>query len=195
MTTCKICGLSHQCVCELIPSLESQAHIALLTHENELTRDTNTGRWAVKMLSHCQTHIWQRKLPPSALISQIESGDYTPLLLFPAEESQQLSGEKIAVMAKPPLFIVLDATWQEARKMLNKSPWLQALSKVCLNTERPSSYQLRRNQAQGNLCTLEVVAELLALCGDNHDAQQITPFLEHYTKVFKADKSGHAYCG
>lgn len=192
MARCANCGLAHQCICDQIPKLESQAHIALLTHENELSRDTNTGQWARKMLSHCQVHIWHRKSPPETFIEQLKSGHFEPVLLYPSSDSHLLSNETVESMNKPPLFIVLDATWQEAKKMLNRSDWLKTIPKVHLDIEGASRYQLRRNQSQGHLCTLEVVAELLELNGDAKDGQKIAPFLDHYTQVFKADKSGHA---
>ncbi|MDR9825274.1 DTW domain-containing protein [Vibrio sp. FNV 38] len=195
MTTCPNCAMQYQCICSSIPVLESQIHIALVTHENELSRDTNTGQWAEKMLTNCQRYLWQRKSPPTTLIELINSGNYTPLLVFPDESSSNLRADFIANLSKPALLIVLDATWQEAKKMLNKSTWLNVLPRVHLESSTTSQYQLRRNQASGNLCTLEVVAELVALHNNKTDADKVAPFLDSYTKAFKADKCGHAYNG
>ena len=193
---CSNCGLTHQCICTKVPKLDNPVQIALLTHENELSRETNTGHWAHKMLPHCEVHVWQRKVQPERLIEQIKSGDYRPLVVFPGEDSQLLEQKDHhdlnTLKAVPPLYIVIDATWQEAKKMLNKSTWLQALPKVELATNQASGYHLRRNQSAGNLCTLEVVAELLRVEGDGNSAEQIAPFLDFYMASYQADKSGHA---
>jgi hypothetical protein len=46
-------------------------------------------------------------------------------------------------MGKRPLFILLDGTWAEARKMLGRSPDLGALPVLSLAPDQASRYQLR----------------------------------------------------
>jgi DTW domain-containing protein YfiP len=45
--------------------------------------------------------------------------------------------------AKRPLFVLLDRTWSEARKMFRKSPCLDALAVLDLSTAQKSIYQQR----------------------------------------------------
>ena len=94
--------------------------------------------------------------------------------------------------SRKPLFIILDGTWQEAKKMLNKSSWLQAVPQVHLDITSESSYTLRRNQDSGHLCTCEVGIELLKSLGESEPAKLIDDYYQHYLKVFHADKCGHA---
>ncbi|MEF1296335.1 tRNA-uridine aminocarboxypropyltransferase, partial [Vibrio parahaemolyticus] len=94
--------------------------------------------------------------------------------------------------AKMPLYIILDATWQEARKMINKSRWLEGIPTMGLSVLADSQYQLRRNQQQGNLCTFEVAAHLLGQLGEQDNQQQMHTFFAHYLVLFQAEKSGHA---
>ena len=93
---------------------------------------------------------------------------------------------------RKPLFIILDGTWQEAKKILNKSVWLQAIPQAHLNITSESSYTLRRNQDSGHLCTCEVGVELLKALGEEEQARQIDDYFQHYLKVFQADKCGHS---
>tara|TARA_B100001059_G_scaffold187194_1_gene189331 strand:+ start:1550 stop:2146 length:597 start_codon:yes stop_codon:yes gene_type:complete len=190
---CIGCGFTHQCICHRIPNTESQTQLVLLTHENELTRDTNTGKLLRQSLKQCQSFIWQRKTPPAELLALLESETHQPLLLFPSNESieclQAVSGTE---SERTPLFIILDGTWQEAKKMLNKSPWLQTIPQVHLDVTSESSYTLRRNQDSGHLCTCEVGIELLKTLDETQSAEQIENYYQHYLKVFQADKSGHA---
>jgi DTW domain-containing protein YfiP len=165
----------------------------LLTHENELSRDTNTGKLLQQSLQQCQSFVWQRKTPPAELMALLEDKTRQPFLLFPSDTSIECQ-QAVITKAKnrKPLFIILDGTWQEAKKMLNKSIWLQAIPQAHLNITSESSYTLRRNQDSGHLCTCEVGVELLKALGEDEQAQQIDGYFQHYLKVFQADKCGHS---
>jgi DTW domain-containing protein YfiP len=162
-------------------------------HQNEFARDTNTGHWLEKSFINATTHLWQRTTPCPELVKLIETGDFDPYLLFP--KSTGLNMETLQTRhkysSKKPLFIVLDGTWQEVRKMLRQTAWLNNIPAITLTPSSNSIYHLRRNQAKGNLCTLEVGCQLLTELGYNEDAKQLLAFLNHYTLAFKADKSGH----
>lgn len=194
---CPTCGLRHQCICSDIPHLDSPLHLSLLTHEKELDRDTNTGRFVANSLINAHIHEWQRTTINPELEIALNNEEYLPLLLYPAEES--ISVESALTQAtqkgKIPYFILLDATWQEARKMERKSQWLAPIQRVALMPSQSSQFHLRRNQKDGALCTLEVVAELLESLDAGQDARQLRNFLTHFMAVFQADKSGHKLSG
>lgn len=191
---CPTCGFQFNCMCSLMPKLTSEHNILLLMHPNELKRDTNTGQ----LLEQCQLNIerviWDRKQPPAELLTLLADPSRYPVLLFPCEESITL--EDVVLQSqqqtKTPLFIILDATWQEARKMINKSRWLEGIPTMRLSASADSQYQLRRNQQQGNLCTFEVAAHLLGQLGEQNNQQQMQRFFAHYLALFQAEKSGHA---
>lgn len=166
----------------------------LLMHPNEVERETNTG----KLLHWCRLpvrqFVWQRTAPSQALLDLLSDAQFMPVVLYPSEQSitltqVQAQGEQ---SKRKPLFIILDATWQEARKMLNKSEWLKALPQLALHSDSASNYQLRRNQQPGNLCTLEIAAELVKQLGEANNATAMTELLRHYLAAFHADRSGHA---
>lgn len=194
VVACQRCGFTHQCICSLIPTLESSVNIALLTHENELQRDTNTGKLLQQTLPNCRSYVWQRKSAPTDLMAMINDDAIQALLLFPSEQSVEVSEvtKDYPVESHKLLFIVLDATWQEAKKMMNKSPWLKDIPQVHLTPNLDSAYTLRRNQDSGHLCTCEVGSLLLSQLGETEQAQQLNQYFHHYLKVFQADKSGHA---
>ncbi len=190
---CSGCGFTHQCICHRIPSTESQTHVVLLTHENELSRDTNTGKLLQQSLELCESFVWQRKIPPAELMTLLEDETRQPFLLFPSDKSVECHQAVLnRANGREPLFIILDGTWQEAKKMLNKSPWLQPIPQVHLDITSESSYTLRRNQDSGHLCTCEVGVELLKALGEEEPARLINDYCQYYLRVFQADKSGHA---
>lgn len=191
--TCPRCGFQHQCICDQIPKIESDIELVLLTHSNEFTRDTNTGKLLTQTLNHCSVYEWQRKSPPQALLDRIASPQVQAFVVYPSQGSITISEITQSTGARiSPLFIILDGTWQEARKMMNKSDWLKSLPAVHLNAKQASNYQLRRNQDEGHLCTCEVGSQLLAETGHQESAQQLEDYFDLYMKIFKADKCGHA---
>ncbi|EKO3558508.1 DTW domain-containing protein [Vibrio metschnikovii] len=189
---CLECGLEWQCLCSAVPSLTGPLALSLLMHENEYQRETNTGRWLVKALPDCADYLWQRRTPHPTLLERLNDPGYYSLLIYPSEHSEPVEQhlQHAQDNGQIPHFIVLDGTWQEAKKMLRKSAWL-TLPHAHLTTMQTSHYQLRRNQQTGHLCTLEVASELLKHIHQPQQAQALTDFLDTFMKTLQADKSGH----
>lgn len=128
--------------------------IYLLTHERELLRPSNTGILAQNAVPEIVERIvWARNAPDLSLLDAINQGN--TVLLYPIDDPDAAPIESFENI------IVLDATWQEARKMFNKSPYLKNLPKAQIKSQKISQYQLRRNQPEGGLCTAECVVEIL----------------------------------
>lgn len=128
--------------------------IFLLTHERELLRPSNTGVLAQSVAPELvERIIWARSTPSPALLDAINHEN--TVLLYPVDDADDAAIESFENM------ILLDATWQEARKMFNKSPYLKSLPRAQIKPRQVSQYQLRRNQPEGGLCTAECVMEIL----------------------------------
>ena len=85
---------------------------------------------------------------------------------------------------KRPLFILLDATWNEARKMFRKSPYLDRFPVLSLQPEQISRYRLRRSNRDEHLCTAEVAALCLELAGDERAAGALNAYLDVFTEHY-----------
>lgn len=85
---------------------------------------------------------------------------------------------------KRPLFVLLDATWPEARKMFRKSPYLDHLPVLSLQSEQLSRYRLRRSQHDSHFCTSEVAALCLELAGEPHAARTLEAYLDVFTSHY-----------
>lgn len=194
MSFCPKCKLTHQCICSAIPKLNSQLALSLLTHDNELQRSTNTGRWLLDALPDCRRYQWKRNAERPEWISKLNHSSNVPLLLFPSPGSIPLDVALKEVRSGQcsPHFIVIDATWQEAKKIERKSPWLDHVKRVSFTPSQASNYQLRRNQKTENLCTLEVVIELLVRIKEEENSKQLNHFFQFMMKSYLADKSGHS---
>ncbi|ARD21763.1 tRNA-uridine aminocarboxypropyltransferase [Shewanella japonica] len=87
------------------------------------------------------------------------------------EQQQKTNQDKFDAL------ILIDATWQEARKIYNRSDYLKALQKISISSQHESIYQLRRNQVEGGLCTAECAAHILLASGEPQKAEQIMALL------------------
>ncbi len=87
------------------------------------------------------------------------------------EQQQKTNQDKFDAL------ILIDATWQEARKIYNRSDYLKALQKISISSQHESIYQLRRNQVEGGLCTAECAAHILSASGEPQKAEQIMALL------------------
>jgi len=135
----------------------------LLSHERELTKSTNTGKLAQRCLGRrVEVIVWRRTEPNEDLVNELKLGKAA--LLFP-----RLEGESVQDVSDQEFesYIILDATWQQARKMYRQSPYLKLAPKVSLNNVNASTYRLRRNQIEDGLSTVECVIELLKIMGEN----------------------------
>ena len=152
-------------------------NIYLLTHSRELLRKTNTGKLVKDVLGkQCSIFEWQRKLPNPELLQHI--ANQSVALLYPHEDSNPLGEQEVSFDA----YILIDATWQEAQKMFNLSPYLHNLPKASLSPNTPSIYKLRRNQKETGLCTAECVSALLSLDNNAEQANTLHEQLKAHIK-------------
>ncbi|MFT7688710.1 MAG: DTW domain-containing protein YfiP [Candidatus Azotimanducaceae bacterium] len=136
-------------------SITKIMNIFLLTHQRELNKKTNTGSLVVDVLGE-KAHlvIWDRVMPDPVLLRTIAEGSVA--LLYPSTDSQCVSE-----VSDYQNYIIIDGTWQEAQKIYNRSPYLKGLPTIEISANKPSAYNLRRNQREGCLCTAECAIEIL----------------------------------
>jgi DTW domain-containing protein YfiP len=186
---CAGCRLvpSH-CMCDLRPSLSTRAGMCLLMADIEPLKPSNTGWLVADVMVDTFAFGWTRTETDPALLALLTDPQWQPYVVFPGEyvPAQRLvhtlsARDEAAVNAKRPLFILLDATWAEARKMFRKSPYLDALPVLSLNPEHVSNYQLRRSRQDDHFCTSEVASLCLSLVGESFAAQTLQTYLDVYT--------------
>ena len=162
--------------------------IFLLTHERELHRGTNTGTLAIENSNNIVERIlWERVNPNKALIRLIENNEavllYSNGELPPAmssEVSMATSSTATTVTSASSVLIedyeniiIIDSTWQEAKKIFNHSPYLKSAPQFTLHTTNDSLYKLRANQPKGGLCTIECIIEVLKMKGQHQLASEL----------------------
>jgi DTW domain-containing protein YfiP len=186
---CQRCRLipSH-CMCHLRPVVApTRSGLCLIMAEFEALKPSNTGWLIADVLPETAAFSWSRLQVEPVLLAMLDDPQWQPYVVFPGEFAQ--AGRKVvtepdgdpAERAKRPLFILLDGTWSEARKIFRKSPWLRHLPVLSLQPEAMSRYRLRRSTHEHHFCTSEVAALCLALAGDEHAAQTLEAYLDVFS--------------
>ncbi|OAT30772.1 hypothetical protein M975_2803 [Buttiauxella brennerae ATCC 51605] len=191
---CQRCLLPlKQCLCETLQPQNARSRFCLVMFDTEPMKPSNTGRLIADILPDTEAFQWSRTEPPQALLDLVSSPDYQPMVVFPA--SYASAGREVLTVppksGKPPLFIMLDGTWTEARKMFRKSPYLDNLPVISVDLSIVSAYRLREAHADGQYCTAEVAAALLALAGDEHAAVGLTEHFTLFRERYLAGKPHH----
>ena len=148
----------------------------------EALKPSNTGWLVADVVAKTFAFGWARTEEDPALLALLLDEQWQPYLVFPGEfVAPERVVTQVQISMKRPLFVLLDATWPEARKMFRKSPYLDKLPVLSLQSEQLSSYKLRRSQRDAHFCTSEVAAMCLALAGDSLAAQALEAYLDVFT--------------
>jgi DTW domain-containing protein YfiP len=139
----------------------------LLTHFKEFPKRSNTGRVVLDVLGEAAEQVcWDRINPPAGLLEEIERGGVA--LVYPGASDG--NDDDLSEIGH---FILIDGTWHEARKIHQRSPYLQKLRRVALRPSAGSRYNLRKNQKEACLCTAECVIEILRSTGAEETADEL----------------------
>ena len=195
---CAGCRLvpSH-CMCALRPSLVTRAGVCLLMADIEPLKPSNTGWLIADAVVDTFAFGWARTETDPALLALLSDPQWQPYVVFPG---QYATSERVVhnlvphassggEVAKRPLFILLDGTWAEARKMFSRSPCLDALPVLSLEPDRSSQYQLRRSGRDDHFCTSEVAALCMKLAGEHRAEQTLEAYLAVFTHHYLRAKN------
>ena len=186
---CPGCRLvASHCLCALRPVLyaPTRAGVCLLMGDIEALKPSNTGWLIADVLPDTHAFGWARTRVDPALLALLADPQWQPYLVFPGEfvAHERVVSSLAPQLAKRPLFVLLDATWAEARKMFLKSPYLNHLPVLSLQPQEASNYQLRRSTRDDHLCTSEVAALCLALAGDTQAAHTLDAYLAVFSQHY-----------
>ncbi|MEN9395790.1 MAG: hypothetical protein RLZ81_320 [Pseudomonadota bacterium] len=210
---CAGCRLiASHCMCALRPAVPTRAGVCLIMCDTEPLKPSNTGWLIADVVADTTAFGWARTEVDPALLALLADPQWQPYLVFPGEfvaaervvtqlidrsDSPQFpsggsdprSGRAWGPVSRRPLFVLLDATWPEARKMFRKSPYLDHLPVLSLQPEQLSRYRLRRSRRDNHLCTSEVATLCLELAGEPLAAQTLEAYLDVFTHHYLQAKN------
>ncbi|MCU1716426.1 tRNA-uridine aminocarboxypropyltransferase [Pseudomonas sp. 5P_3.1_Bac2] len=192
---CEGCRLTaNHCLCAWRPQVEARSGVCLVMHDVEALKPSNTGWLIADVVDDTSAFGWSRVEVDAQLPALLNDPQWQPYLVFPQEYAapERVVHEVQPQDGKRPLFVLLDATWSEARKMFRKSPYLDALPVLSLQPEQLSRYRLRRSKRDDHFCTAEVAALCLELAGDQRAADALNCYLDVFTQHYLAAKAPRA---
>lgn len=145
------------CLCPAIPRLAAPFRLVVVRHASERERMSNTARWAALALEGAE--ILEHALPGVPLDETLLRAPGA-VALFPSPRAEDAA----VPAAPPPILVVPDGTWTQARRMMQRLPALQRLPRLSL-AGPPAGLRLRRPPWPEGMSTLEAVAGALAAFG------------------------------
>ncbi|WP_287879349.1 MULTISPECIES: tRNA-uridine aminocarboxypropyltransferase [Acidovorax] len=192
--------LPSHCLCALRPAVPTRAGVCLLMGDVEALKPSNTGWLIADVVADTFAFGWARTVVHPDLLALLADPQWQPVVVFPGEgvapermvESLPRNADTEApggTTGKRPLFILLDGTWPEARRMFRKSPYLDRLPVLRLQPGQRSRYRLRHTLHDDHLCTCEVAALCLELAGETRAAQTLEAYLDVFTHHYLQAKN------
>lgn len=148
------------CICPILPTVTTKAEFLILRHVYEAQRPSNTGRLAALAMPNSRiipcgggTRIGLAPIDDEFLQA---SGTW---LLWPDGTSVQTN---VVDTIPPTRVVVIDATWQQARRLYSTIPGLRALPRLALPATMRCRERLREQHRSDGMSTLEAVAAAVA---------------------------------
>ena len=196
ITRCKYCMLlPYLCICSIKQAVTSDSGFLLLMYDDEILKPSNTGRLIADLIPDTQAYIWSRTKPNAQMLALLADPQWQPMVIFPAEyalaDRALISSPVISILdeGKRPLFILLDGTWAQAKKMFRKSPYLDAFPILSFSPEKLSQYLVRKATKECQLATAEVASLVLDSLGETDNAHLLALLFSTFKENYLLGKS------
>lgn len=162
MTSRSICPgcdyILSRCLCAYLSPVLNQTELIILQHPSETKHALNTVKLMKKSFQKISIFIGENFNEDQKLKAILENKNSNVALIFPNEKATILSSEE---RPKITHLILIDGSWNKAKKIFLSSSILHALVSFKLVPKKESNYRIRSSQYKESLSTLE--ASTLAL--------------------------------
>ncbi|WP_394152310.1 tRNA-uridine aminocarboxypropyltransferase [Vibrio maritimus] len=192
---CKTCQIAQQyCICEHQPEPSSDVAVMLLVSDAEILKPSNTGRLILDTVEQGYAFPWHRTEPNPEMLALLKDETLQPIIIFPEEyvddKKRVLSETKlVSLEGKKPLFILLDGSWREARRMFRKSPYLDGFPVCSIKPEAVSNYTMRKSEKEDHLATAEVASLVFEQFGASRNAMILSEWFAVFRESYMLSKT------
>jgi DTW domain-containing protein YfiP len=151
------------CLCDRIVPRELAHRVIVYQHPVEVWRASNTALLITMLYPSARIIIRGDPEGEALLDLLLAEPGCKPYVVFPepgATEAGDLARTGWAPGERP-LFIMIDGSWRQARRMRRRLMQAKVMPAVRLNPARESGYRVRRQIRAGNLATAEATALLI----------------------------------
>lgn len=148
------------CICPILPTVAKRTEILILRHIYEAHRPSNTGRFVALAMPNsriipCGGGTRIGLLPIDDEFLRVPG----TWLLWPGGAGTQ---PDMSDLTPPIRLVVIDATWQQARRLYSSMSALQAIPRLALPVPIRDRDRLREQHRLDGMSTLEAVAAAVA---------------------------------
>jgi len=172
------------CICPILPTVQTRTEFIILRHIYEAERPSNTGRLVALAMPHSRmipcgggTRIGH---PP---IDNVFLSLPGTCLLWPDGVGKH---PKEWETSPPAHIVIIDATWQQARRLYSTTPALRMLPRMVLPAPLRYRERLRKQHRSEGMSTIEAVAAAVAIL---EGADVAKPLEELYNELVKRTAS------
>jgi DTW domain-containing protein YfiP len=159
-----------------VRSVHSDIEVLILQHPSERLHAKGTARLLHQCLPNSRIVVGE-VFDENTLYSLLHEGDKQALLLYPSDCEQV---PPITALNQIRL-VVLDATWQNSRRLLWLNPLLQGLPRVAFKNPAPTRYSvIRIAHAPHQLSTIEATSAMLAQLDHDLDTRPLLAAFDEF---------------
>ena len=143
------------CWCDAITQVPSKTRVVFIQHPREAKVPISTCRMAHLSLPNSELHIGLSAMGNPALEALCKRPGVA--VLFPSESATDVD----RLTEAPQTLVVVDGTWSNAKKVVEKCPLLSALPRLKFFPDQPGNYRIRKEPEAHCLATIEATAFVL----------------------------------
>ncbi len=145
----------NRCSCATIQPIATRSRLVFLMHPKEARRQrTGTGRLTHLCLPNSEILVADQFDQHARLAELLADPERLPFLLYPDATALSPGQLSVPTPGQALLFLIVDATWSCAQKMLRRSSQLQALPRIRFSPVEPSAWVFKQQPAAYCLSTL-----------------------------------------
>lgn len=143
------------CWCDAVTQVPSQTRVVFIQHPREAKVPISTCRMAHLSLPNSELHVGLSAVGNPALEKLCARPGVA--VLFPSESATDVD----ALTVPPETLVVVDGTWSNAKKVVEKCPLLSKLPRLKFFPDQPGNYRIRKEPEAHCLATIEATAFVL----------------------------------
>lgn len=143
------------CWCDEVRPVHSRTRVVFVQHPRETKVPISTCRMAHLSLPNSELHVGLSAVGNRRL--EALCGEPDVAVLFPSADATDVGAIDRPLRA----LVVVDGTWSNAKKVVERCPLLSRLPRVSFRPERPGAYRIRKEPAEHCLSTIEAVSYVL----------------------------------
>ncbi|MDU0114709.1 tRNA-uridine aminocarboxypropyltransferase [Psychrosphaera aquimarina] len=145
------------CLCSYLQPVKHKTRIIILQHPSEVKNAKNTVRLLTLLSDNIATYIGESETDFLEIKQLVTANPEHYAVIFPSEKSRPINSDP-KVISEVNNIILIDGTWNKAKKIMYQNPWLSPLMHLTFAIGTETEYKIRKSNFKGGMSTLESAA-------------------------------------